>query len=165
VTREERCSFPVGTDRPARRRPAALDRPVTPGPLLPGRLPPTVYSPDVRLDAFGRSLLHRELARTVCLARSVIAEEAVVSRRDTQIRRFEFYSISTCEKFHSKRLKFRLSLSFHSKGLLTDKLIFQATTILMVPPGLLWMSRRIIRRRHSTSVLARRVRVSPVKGK
>ena len=32
VTREERCSFPVGTDRPARRRPAALDRPVTPVP-------------------------------------------------------------------------------------------------------------------------------------
>ncbi len=46
VTREERCSFPVGTDRPARRRPAALDRPVTPGPLLPGRLLPTVYSPN-----------------------------------------------------------------------------------------------------------------------
>ena len=33
VTREERCSFPVGTDRPARRRPAALDRPVTPVPF------------------------------------------------------------------------------------------------------------------------------------
>jgi hypothetical protein len=46
VTREERGSLPVGTDRPTRRRPAALDRPVTPGPLLPGRLPPTVYSPN-----------------------------------------------------------------------------------------------------------------------
>ena len=33
MTREERCSFPVGTDRPARRRPAALDRPVTPVPF------------------------------------------------------------------------------------------------------------------------------------
>ena len=31
-TREERLFFPVGTDRPARRRPAALDHPVSPVP-------------------------------------------------------------------------------------------------------------------------------------
>jgi hypothetical protein len=33
VTREERRSFPVGTDRSVRRRPATFDRPVTPVPL------------------------------------------------------------------------------------------------------------------------------------
>ena len=33
-TREERCTFPVGTDRPARRQPAALDRPSLARPLL-----------------------------------------------------------------------------------------------------------------------------------
>ncbi len=33
MTREERRYFTVGTDRPARRRPAALNRPVTPVPL------------------------------------------------------------------------------------------------------------------------------------
>jgi hypothetical protein len=33
ATRKERSSFPVGTDRPARRRPAAPDRPVAPVPL------------------------------------------------------------------------------------------------------------------------------------
>ncbi len=88
----------VGTDRPARWRRAAtaLNHPVTPGPLLPGRLRPTVYSPNTDsnpctgctqshlLTRLGRRSLrpqprhsrqvHRELrvARTVCqcLARS-----------------------------------------------------------------------------------------------
>ena len=44
VTREEQCSFPVGADRPARRRPAALDRQITPGPHCRAGSPATVLS-------------------------------------------------------------------------------------------------------------------------
>jgi hypothetical protein len=86
VTREERCSFPVGTDRPASRRPAALDRCQSLSALFCRagcRLQCTLRTqiqirvPDVHVQShlltrrlFGSSLLHRELARTVCLARS-----------------------------------------------------------------------------------------------
>ncbi len=102
TSREERCSFAVGTDRPARRRPAALDRPVTPGPYC--RAGCRLSSQNCVLDVHDRQKVRPaalRFVRTVCLASSVIArrsscfenllsqEEAVVLRRDTQIRRFE----------------------------------------------------------------------------
>jgi hypothetical protein len=97
--RKERCSFPERTGPPVGRRPLSTARSLpalfcragcrlqcTLQPLIEIRVPDVhVQSHLLTRRLFGRSLLHRELARTVCLARSVIAEEAVVSRRFIRI--------------------------------------------------------------------------------
>ena len=80
-TREERVFFPVGTDRPARRRPAALDHPVSPvpgiGPAgLESSVPRPVYKLYTAPAASGRkssspsAYPHRDFAKPVCFAES-----------------------------------------------------------------------------------------------
>jgi hypothetical protein len=60
VTLEERYSFPVGTDRPTRRRPAALDRLVTP-------VPCSLYQPRLAMLSLVELLVISNASTSLCL--------------------------------------------------------------------------------------------------
>ena len=70
--------FPVGTDRPARRRPAALDRPGLTRPFLPGRLP-------VRISAFTWNTVVYQLYAVVTFSHERSCLSSLFSLRKLQV--------------------------------------------------------------------------------